>query len=181
MSLKEYTKESHTAAERTKFMQAVFKGKMTKEIWADWTYQKTLFYGSIEGAAGACGLINDMPDLRRAFYLYLDFKDMWDSNTTRPDYKPVVVDYHNYILSINNDPSRVMAHLYTWHMGDLHGGQMIKKVLPQFPHRNLDFDDVENLKVQIRTKLDDSMGPEAVVAFEWAMRMMSAYDEVIDL
>ena len=176
MSLKEVTKEIHDRAENTAFMKAVFQQKMPKELWADWTYQKSLFYGTIEGAAGANRLLGDLPDLRRAFYLYQDFVDLWDKDTTRPNFRPVVVDYHNYLLSISKDPVKVMAHLYTWHMGDMFGGQMIKKIVPG-PHRNLEFVDAKTLKEKIREKLTDDMGEEAIVAFEWAIRMMDSYNE----
>jgi heme oxygenase len=60
-------------------------------------------------------------------------------------------------------------------MGDLFGGQMIKKVLPP-PHRNLEFADVDTLKTAIRAKLDDSMSDEANRAFEWAIKLMHTYD-----
>lgn len=175
MSLKELTSEKHKEAETTPFMRAVFSRKLPENLWADWTYQKTLFYGGIEGAAGACGLLGDLPDIRRAFYLYLDFNDMWDKNTTRPEYRPEVVDYYNYILSISKDPERVMAHLYVWHMGDMFGGQMIKKIVPG-SHRNLEFADTATLMTNIRAKINDSMADEANVAFDWAIRMMRGYD-----
>lgn len=175
MSLKELTAQKHAEAESTPFMKAVFAKTLPLELWADWTYQKTLFYGAIEGAAGANGLLRDLPDLRRAFYLYQDFDEMWDKDTTRPDFRPVVVDYYNYLLSIGKDPNKVMAHLYTWHMGDMFGGQMIKKIVPG-SHRNLEFTDTKTLITNIRAKLDDSMGDEANVAFEWAIRMMRDYD-----
>lgn len=175
MSLKELTAEKHKLAESTPFMQAVFKRNLPQELWADWTYQKTLFYGGIEGAAGACRLLGDLPDIRRAFYLYLDFCDMWPKDTTRPNFRPEVVDYYNYILSINQDPQKVMAHLYVWHMGDMFGGQMIKKVVPG-SHRNLEFQDIPTLMTNIRAKLDDSMADEANVAFDWAIKMMRGYD-----
>ena len=69
----------------------------------------------------------------------------------------------------------IMAHLYTWHMGDMFGGQMIKKIVPG-AHRNLEFADARTLMTNIRAKLDDSMGDEANVAFDWAIRMMRDYD-----
>lgn len=175
MSLKELTADLHDQAENTAFMKAVFTKTLPEGVWADWTYQKTLFYGGIEGAAGACGLLNDLPDIRRAFYLYLDFDAMWDKNTTRPAYRPVVVDYYNYILSIGSDPVKVMAHLYVWHMGDLFGGQMIKKIVPG-SHRSLDFENPNELKMTIRGKLSDDMVSEARIAFEWAIRMMNDYN-----
>lgn len=175
MSLKDLTAAKHAEAESTPFMKAVFAGTLPLSLWADWTYQKALFYGAIEGAAGANGLLSDLPDLRRAFYLYLDFCDMWDKDTTRPDFRPVVVDYYNYLLSISKEPDKIMAHLYTWHMGDMFGGQMIKKIVPG-SHRNLEFTDARTLMTNIRAKLDDRMGEEANVAFEWAIRMMRDYD-----
>ena len=175
MSLKDLTAAKHAEAESTPFMKAVFARTLPSVLWADWTYQKTLFYGAIEGAAGAAGLLNDLPDLRRTFYLYEDFNEMWDKDTTRPDFRPVVVDYYNYLLSISKDANKVMAHLYTWHMGDMFGGQMIKKIV-NAPHRNLEFADPKTLMTNIRAKLDDSMGDEANVAFDWAIRMMRDYD-----
>lgn len=175
MALKDLTAEKHKEAESTPFMKAVFKKTLPSSLWADWTYQKALFYGGIEGAAGANGLLADLPDIRRAFYLYLDFCDMWDKDTTRPDYRAVVKDYYNYILSISRDPKKVMAHLYVWHMGDMFGGQMIKKIVPG-SHRNLEFHDVSTLMTNIRSKIDDSMAEEANIAFDWAIKMMRDYD-----
>jgi len=68
--------------------------------------------------------------------------------------------------------------LYTWHMGDMFGGQMIKKIVPG-PHRNLEFEDARTLMTNIRAKLDDSMGDEANVAFDWAISMLRDYDSAL--
>lgn len=175
MSLKELTSEKHQEAETTPFMKAVFAKALPLKIWADWTYQKALFYSAIEGAAGANRLLNDLPDIRRAFYLWDDFNKMQDKNDKLPNFRPVVIDYYNYLLSISKDPQKIMAHLYVWHMGDLFGGQMIKKIVDA-PHRSLDFSDARTLMVNLREKLDDSMGNEANIAFDWAIRMMKDYD-----
>ena len=174
MSLKELTVDKHREAESTPFMKAVFAKTLPQELWTDWTYQKWLFYGAIEGAAGANRLLGDLPDLRRAFYLAMDYAEM-NGNNPRHEFRPVVVEYYNYLLSISNDPNKIIAHLYTWHMGDMFGGQMIKKIVPG-SHRNLEFTDPQTLMTNIRAKLDDSMGDEANVAFDWAIRMMRDYD-----
>jgi heme oxygenase len=174
MSLKELTAEKHKLAESTPFMKAVFANTLPAELWTDWTYQKWLFYGAIEGAAGANRLLGDLPDLRRAFYLFIDYNDM-NTERKKHEFRPVVIEYYNYLISISKDPSKVMAHLYTWHMGDMFGGQMIKKIVPG-SHRNLEFEDPRTLMTNIRAKLDDSMGEEANVAFDWAIRMMRDYD-----
>jgi heme oxygenase len=174
MSLKDLTAAKHAEAESTPFMKAVFAKTLPFDLWVDWTYQKWLFYGAIEGAAGANRLLGDLPDLRRAFYLAMDYQEM-NGNNPRHEFRPIVVDYYNYLLSISKDPNKIMAHLYTWHMGDMFGGQMIKKIVPGV-HRNLEFEDARTLMTNIRTKLDDSMGDEANVAFDWAIRMMRDYD-----
>lgn len=171
MSLKELTKDSHTAAEATKFMQAVMKREMPEHIWADYTYNKMLCYGAIEIKARAEGLLDDLPGIERAYLLYQDAKEMCNGNF--PKFKQSAIDYHRYILDLPK--GKVAGHLYTWHMGDLFGGQMIKKVLPP-PHRNLDFPDVEGLKVAIRSKLGDDLADEANIAFDWAIKIMNEYD-----
>ena len=89
-------------------------------------------------------------------------------------------EYVNYIISLQNNPDRIMAHLYTWHMGDLFGGQMIKKIISA-PHRSLDFENEDLLKSNIRTKLKDTMVDEANVAFEWAIKILQTYDSQLDI
>jgi hypothetical protein len=59
-------------------------------------------------------------------------------------------------------------------MGDLFGGQMIKKMLPP-PHRNLEFKDVEGLKNTLRAKLTDDLGDEAINSFNWAIKIMDEF------
>lgn len=174
MSLKELTADKHREAESTPFMKAVFDRSLPQELWVDWTYQKTLFYNAIEGVAGACRLLGNLPDIRRSFYLYLDYQEM-SGGALRPKYRTPVLDYYNYILSIADDPQRVMAHLYTWHMGDMFGGQMIKRIVPG-SHRALEFEDTTTLITNIRSLLDDSMANEANTAFDWAIKMMRDYD-----
>ena len=173
MSLKEITKEIHTAAERTPFMRSVIKGRIPKDIWADYTYQKSVIYGSIENVARDAGLTLDCLDIERALKLYQDTKEMTDGNW--PRLRMPTIEYSRYLLDLAGQPDKIMAHLYVWHMGDLHGGQMIKKILNYVPHRNLEFADVEATKNTIRAKLDDRMGDEAIVAFEWAIKLMDTY------
>jgi heme oxygenase len=60
-------------------------------------------------------------------------------------------------------------------MGDLYGGQMIKKIVPG-QHRSLEFKDSELLKTTLRSKLKDTMGDEANVSFDWAIKLMNSYE-----
>lgn len=176
MSLKDLTAAKHQQAEDTPFMKAVFNQKMTADIWADYTYNKMLCYGAIESKAHAEGLLDNLPGIDRAYFLWQDSNEMFEGNF--PRFKQAAIDYQSYIFNL--EPGEVLAHLYTWHMGDLFGGQMIKKMLP-FPHRNLEFKDADALKGAIRGKLTDDLGPEANVAFDWAIRIMNEYNDQLDI
>ena len=171
MSLKELTAHKHREAETTPFMKAVFAKTLPRDHWVDFTYQKSLFYNTIETAASNQGLMSDIEPMRRSALLAQDYEKM---NGGTREFKPAVIEYHNYIQTLT-DPTRIMAHLYTWHMGDLFGGQMIKKLVDG-PHSSLDFLDPPILIAAMRHKLSDDMAEEANIAFDWAIRILNEYD-----
>lgn len=178
MSLKELTSEKHHQAESTAFMKAVFNQTLPIDLWIDWTYQKWLFYGTIEAICSTYGLLTDLPDIRRTIQLFDDYRIM-NSQKVRHDFRPVTIDYHNYLLYSCNDKDKIFPHLYTWHMGDMFGGQMIKKIV-KGSHLNLEFKDKDLLIYNIRSKLNDSMAEEANIAFDWAIKMMEQYDQYLE-
>ena len=171
MSLKELTADKHRQAETTQFMKAVFAKTLPRDHWVDFTYQKSLFYSTIESAAAKQGLMSDIESMCRSALLAQDYKKM-DGDAR--EFKPAVLEYHNYIQTLTN-PTQIMAHLYTWHMGDLFGGQMIKKLVDG-PHSSLDFLDPPVLIAAMRTKLSDDMADEANIAFDWAIKILNEYD-----
>jgi len=174
MSLKELTAEKHQQAEDTPFMKAVFAKTLPFDLWVDFTYQKQLWYKEIEHAARQAGLLDALPGFERAGLIMDDYKAMDKPIGSFNTYKSITKDYASYIRSLD-DPKRIMAHLYTWHMGDLHGGQMIKKIV-EAPHTHLEFENRADLIKNVRTMLSDDMGDEANVAFEWAIKIMESYD-----
>jgi heme oxygenase len=179
MSLKELTKDNHTKAEETKFMRCVFKKSMPVNVWNDFTYQKALIYTAIEVIAKTHGLLDDLKGIERGDKLVYDYCTMIyknDLKTSPP--RQATLNYVNYILQL--DKQSLLAHLYTWHMGDMYGGQMIKKILPG-SHVNLEFENAEELKATLRAKLDDSLGDEANRAFEWAIKLMDTYNDELSL
>jgi len=174
MSLKELTADKHQQAEDTLFMKAVFAKTLPFDLWVDFTYQKQLWYKEIEFAARKAGLLNALPGFERAGLIMDDYQAMNKPLGSFNTYKEVTKEYAIYIRSLD-DPKRIMAHLYTWHMGDLHGGQMIKKIV-EAPHTHLEFENRADLIKNVRTMLSDDMGDEANVAFEWAIKIMESYD-----
>jgi heme oxygenase len=177
MSLKELTLDKHKEAESTLFMKAVFDRTLPHDLWIDWTFQKTLFYTLIEGSAAANRMLDGLDDLPRAYHLLSDYRKM-NTENKRYSYKESVLDYHNYLIGISRDPKKIMAHLYTWHMGDMFGGQAIKKIVPGI-HTSLEFTNTSHLIAAMRSRIDDSMADEANVAFDWAIRMMREYDSCL--
>ena len=107
-----------------------------------------------------------------------DYQNMDKPIGSYNTYRELTKEYASYIRSLD-DPKRIMAHLYTWHMGDLFGGQMIKKIIDA-PHTHLDFENPNDLKMAMRGMLSDDMGEEANVAFDWAIRIMESYDSSLE-
>jgi heme oxygenase len=178
MSLKELTKDKHAAAEGTKFMRAVFDQTLPMNLWEDYTYQKHIWYQAIEDSARSAGLLDQLPGIERADLIMEDYEEMVKGQLGAHTYKDVSKNYAEYIKSLT-DPVKIMAHLYTWHMGDMFGGQMIKKII-KAPHRHLEFDNVKDLMFTIRGMLDDNMADEANIAFDWAIQILQAYDSRLE-
>jgi heme oxygenase len=175
MSLKEITAERHSLAENTAFMKSVFDRSITPAIWTDFLYQKWSIYHCIETKAKFHGLITGLEGLVRGSLIYQDYENNvreYRLGYSRPH--PVVQDYNNYIADLHS--SVVLAHVYTWHLGDIFGGQMIKKLAPG-SHLSLEFDNAPEIAKALRAKLDDSLGDEANRAFDWAIKVLETYDD----
>ena len=182
MSLKEYTKDLHTAVEKTPFSKLLLSGNITKEQYAKYLYQMLLVYGPIEYSAGLLGITDNLPGIERTKLIYDDFIELagkeYANLPDRPVWLKSTIDYHNYLLELMNSDNRnlIKAHLYVRHMGDLFGGQFIAKCVPG-SGRMYKFNDIETLKANIRSIATDDLGDEARIAFKWAIDIMN---ELID-
>lgn len=174
MSLKEQTWDLHKLAETATFSKRLLKGQATREEYATYLYNLLAIYDPIEWSAHRQGMFDTMPGLARLKALHEDFCEI-DSGA-QYELTPSVVEYHDYLVKLGNDPLRrhlIKAHLYCRHMGDLNGGQVIKKIVAEHSSGKFyDFDDAEKLKTAIREELTDDLGPEARTAFIYAIRMM---------
>lgn len=182
MSLKDLTSEKHQEAENTPFMQSVFAGNMTQDLWKDFCYQKTMIYRPLEDLLRRRGLATEVNDeIFRAPWLFNDYR-VRNGGTVTPGGEPLKDPVKEYVLyiresiwpdDVNND--KLWAHVYVWHMGDLYGGQQIKNLISG-EHRSLTFKDPELLKARIRSNLNDSMADEANLAFDYAVRLLNSYE-----
>jgi heme oxygenase len=171
MSLKDLTAEKHDLAENTAFMKAVFAKQMPLGAWADFTYQKHVIYELLELKADHYELLEDVQGIKKSPELKADALAM---NPNSPKLRHAVSSYYDYLTRLS-EPKKIMAHVYVWHMGDLFGGQMIKQMVDA-PHTALDFENPNDLKAAIRSKLSDDMADEANLAFDWAIKILKSYD-----
>jgi heme oxygenase len=120
------------------------------------------------------GLLDALPGIERADLIMADYKEMINGSADKHSLKPITIEYCDYIRDLV-EPKDILAHLYTWHMGDMFGGQMIKKII-EAPHSHLEFENAKDLMFVLRGMLDDSMGEEANRSFEWAIKILETYD-----
>jgi heme oxygenase len=177
-NLKELTKDNHTSAERQEFVKILFSGSINPKLYATYLKNQHPQYEILEVCAMPHQLLHGLPDIRRAPAILADFLELWgDDNDETPKMCPVVDEYIKHILSIKDDPKKLMAHIYVRHMGDLAGGQMIAKKVPG-KGKYYQFAEPDALKVAIRERLSDDMADEAKVCFTFATQF---FKEMLDV
>ena len=180
MTLKELTHEQHRTAETQPFVKVLFSGKIDAKIYATYLFNQHRMYDILEACAMMHGLLNDYPTIRRSLNIFADFEELWDDKNTRPSILPSTDRYIKYVISIKDDPKKLLAHLYVRHFGDLSGGQMIAKRVPG-SGKYYQFDgDPDQIKNILRAKLDDSLADEARVCFQYATEFFQDMMSVVD-
>ena len=173
-NLKELTWEHHKNAERQAFVKEMFakEPQISKERYACYLFNQHPQYNMLEMLSMMHGLFDGMPELRRAPAIHEDYQEMWgEANPNQPPLMPVVKEYMDHLMSIQDDADKLMAHVYVRHMGDLSGGQMIAKRVPG-AGRMYKFDKShDELKELVRARLNDSMADEAKLCFDFATKM----------
>ena len=177
MSLKELTRENHERAERQPFVD-ILMGGIDEETYATYLFNQFPQYELLELLSLPHGLFNDFPELQRKKRILEDFQELWPHDR-KPYLCPTVKRYLDHLMTIKEDPHKLMAHIYVRHMGDLSGGQMISRKVPG-QGRYYQFDNAKELKEKIRKKIDDSMADEAKICFDFATELFQDMMEQVD-
>ena len=180
MGLKDLTYEEHRNAETRPFVKVLFGGDIHPKLYATYLKNQHPMYEVLEVCAMPHGIFDGLPEIRRAPAILEDFIELWGDDATSPKIMPVVEEYTKYILSIKDDPKKLLAHVYVRHMGDLSGGQMIAKRVPGAGKYYQFGDDPDTIKEAIRSKLDDSLADEARVAFGFAAKLFEQLMGIVD-
>ena len=145
-------------------------GKINPELYATYLWNQHKKYDLLEALAGANGLLDDLPGIRRKLHIEKDYLELW-KHVDPPVLTQSTRDYIMHMKEIMDNPTKLMAHIYVLHMGDLSGGQMIARKVPG-EGRMYQFDtDKKELKELIRAKTDDDMADEAKFVFESATKL----------
>lgn len=184
-NLKKLTWKNHKKAERTKFMQRLLKRNITAHQYYVYLKNQTEAYRILEYHASLLGMFDfeneELYPILRTANMLEDIRDMEeDYGLSDPPILPTIVKYENYIKEIRKDKNKLLAHIYVRHMGDLSGGQIIKKLIPG-PTRVYEFDtEPEVLKDAIRKRLDESLVDEANTCFTMVQEFLDELEEYFE-
>jgi heme oxygenase (biliverdin-producing, ferredoxin) len=176
--LRDLTWENHKKAERCAFVGKLLKKKVSLEEYYEYLSNQLMCYFVLENIASELGLLKDMEEIKRSIYISKDLMDLEKENDFKiPIILPSTHRYIEHLRRISRDPDKIIAHIYVRHMGDLSGGQILKKLVPG---KGLcyHFDtDVEVLKRKIRNRLSPDMADEANICFEMVINFFEELAE----
>jgi len=174
-TLKEQTQEKHTEAENLPFIKSIFENKVDVFKYTEYLYQLAAIYYTLEDFVGKkFNIFDNMPDLKRANAIRNDFGELMLMDTSKEYHiKQSTIDYINYLNTIETE-EKAMAHIYVRHMGDLFGGQQLAKLVPGSGTMYA-FENIATLIQEVRSKINDDMGPEAIVAFDYNINIIKEF------
>jgi len=164
--LKELTHEIHERAERTAFAQRLLNGITPLEYYIYLANQYEI-YSSLEKEFDFTGL----ELIKRSDKISADLHELETKyGIEAVTYKlcNVIEEYKSHIRTLTQD--QLLAHVYVRYLGDMYGGQMIKRAVPG-SGTMYDFENKQELKVALRERLHDGLANEATVCFEFAIKL----------
>lgn len=145
--LREGTRAEHDHAEHSPFVTALVAGELPVLAYADLAAQHHAIYSALEAAGESLRLAGQdgalvRPELLRGAALERDLAHLvgpaW-RETVR--LHPATLRYATRLAQSSTDIARYAAHAYTRYLGDLSGGQIIKRMLER--HHGLGPEGVE--------------------------------------
>jgi len=189
MSLKELTRDIHLEAENMPWAKLLVSGDMTPEQYGTYLNNQVCCYLALEDRADQLEILDEFPGLARAMNIAHD-RGFYEFE---PKVFPSVERYMKYCKRLKR--RQVIAHLYVRHFGDMYGGQMISKALPDpqniewmdDPDTRLwktmyDFgENKQKLISDIREHLADDMADEAKLCFQYAIDLFKELETYYDI
>ncbi|KAM8961156.1 heme oxygenase 2 [Pelodytes ibericus] len=204
--LKDGTKESHEKAENTKFVKDFLKGRIKGELFKLATAALYFTYSAMEEELDrnkedpAIAPLYFPQELHRKEMLIKDLRyfygDDWENTIRSSEATQAYVDRIHHLG--RHQPELLVAHAYTRYMGDLSGGQILKKVAQRALHlpstgegiQFYVFDNVTNTQqfkqlyrarlntLDLDTETKQSLVEEANRAFQFNMKVFEELDKI---
>jgi len=133
--LREGTRPEHEQAEASGFVEQLLAGRLDVAAYADLAAQQLAVYRALEAesavvrsdARGADLVFEELtrvPSIERDLAFLLG--PQWRERIT---VRPATLTYVAHLEGVGSDVARYAAHAYTRYLGDLSGGQIIKRML----------------------------------------------------
>ena len=182
----ELTWEYHKNAERQAFVSQLLSGTIDEKLYATYLYNQLKCYSKLEQYALESSLFLDTRNLPRAEHIFYDYRALWGDIGTPPVETESTKAYVKHLDTIRGENEKLYAHIYVRHLGDLSGGQMIKKKTPG-PNRYYIFkhNEAKEYKRIVKERIESYLNvyeinvlPEAIFCFESATKL---FKEMYDL
>lgn len=185
-TLKEVTWDYHKLAERQEFVKVLLSGKINPEFYAVYLHNQYLKYSILEDNVrdSIPRSTNLLAKISRSNLILQDFMEVLTEKETPPPILPSTDEFIQRVVSIVHEkkkPDLLLGYLYTLHMGDLSGGQMIAKKIPGTGRMYEFAEDVESLKDSIRemiSRKEHLIADEAIFCFENSTKL---FQELMEL
>lgn len=164
MNLREAVEANHRAAEQTALAKSMIDGTMDLVLYHQFLFNMREIYLAIEKRLEF--LPNDVKRVAR----YTDDLNALNRGAGTP--LPSTKEYVQYLSSI--DVPSLWAHVYVHYLGNMYGGQMLKKKFT-WKCSHLEFNDVKTCITYVRNNIEGVDPAEANRAFE---RTIGIYDEL---
>lgn len=158
-SLREATADSHRLAENTELVKLIFAKRISADQYSNLLFNQLIYYTAIEQH----GLVD--LETSRIKPIIADISEL--AQTTF-EVSPLCYDYANYIALLTE--RQCWAHIYVHYLGDMMGGQMLKKAVPG-QGRRFNFSDQAQAVSTIRMNVSIADAAEANCAFDWTIRI----------
>ena len=184
--IKELTWEYHKNAERQQFVKLLLSGTIDEKLYATYLYNQLKCYSKLEQYCLESSLFLDTLNLPRAEHIFYDYRALWGDIGTPPIETESTKAYVKHLDTIRGENEKLYAHVYVRHLGDLSGGQMIKRKTPG-PNRYYIFKhgEAKEYKRIVKERVESYLNlyevnvlPEAIFCFESATKL---FKEMYDL
>ena len=87
----------------------------------------------------------------------------------------------NHLIELDRiDPTKIMAHVYVRHMGDLYGGKMIQKLVPGSGNA-YKFEDPRQCIAGINSKISVDLAEEALKGFDYCIDLFNELKKELNI